>query len=60
MRGMKNMEKKSSEYKSTNKEPILIPYVAYEKAVYKLEQKNKILWIALSVAVLLLVVSVVV
>jgi hypothetical protein len=52
------MEKNCNEYKSTNKEPITIPYVAHEKIVYKLERTNKRLWIALAIAAFLLLISI--
>lgn len=47
-----------NEYKSTNKEPIAIPYIVHEKIVYKLERKNKRLWIALAIVAFLLLISI--
>ena len=53
------MKKSSIECKSTNKEPIKIPYVVFESVVYKLERTNKRLWIALVIALLLLLISII-
>lgn len=50
---------KPNEQKSTNKEPMQIPYVVHESIMYRLERTNKRLWIALVVALILLLISVV-
>jgi type IV secretory pathway component VirB8 len=50
---------KPNEHKSTNKEPIKIPYVAHESMMYRLERTNKRLWIALVIALILLLISIV-